>query len=90
MFAKRFLTSYKKLQEKHPDRVILMRVSDFYFAFYESANKVSDTIKQVFLFNGVDEEGKTVTATSFPHCMLDTYLHMLIRQKLSVAVSSID
>ena len=87
MFSKKFLANYKELQEKYADCVTLVRLNDFYFAFYESANKVADTIKQVILFNGVDEDSKSVTAISFPHYELDAYLPKLIRANIRVAIA---
>lgn len=87
MFSKKILENYKEVKKKQVDCVLLVRLNDFYFAFYESANKVADTIKQVTLFNGVDEDCKSVTAISFPHCELDTYLPKLIRANIRVAIA---
>lgn len=58
---------FNKLKEKHPDALFLFREDDFYTAYSQDAEEVSEILGIV-----ITKKGRRNTA-SFPKSALDTY-----------------
>ena len=71
---------YKDLKAKHPDALFLFREDDFYTAYSEDAECISDILGIV-----VTKKGRRNTA-SFPNSALDTYLPRLVRAGKRIAI----
>lgn len=65
---------FDNLKEKHPDRVILMRIGDLYYAFCDDGKTVSEAVGKPLT---VDEDGEQMF--KFKDFELDTYLPKIIR-----------
>ena len=80
----KMIETFKKLKETtHNDRLLLFRVGDFYEAYCEDAQKVSEVLG-ITLTKRNGEDGYYLAG--FPYHALDTYLPKLIRAGLRVAI----
>ena len=75
------VAQYAELKAKHPEAVALFRVGNFYAAYFEDAQKVSDVCGLIVSRN----QNGTPCAT-FPAHALDTYLPKLVRAGLKVCI----
>nr|WP_256327319.1 hypothetical protein [Segatella bryantii] len=75
---------FNKLKEKHPDALFLFREDDFYTAYSQDAEEVSDILGIV-----ITKKGRRNTA-SFPKSALDTYLPKLVRAGKRIAICDSD
>lgn len=71
---------FKEFKSKHPDALLLFRNGDFFTAYYQDAEDISD-----ILGIAITKKGKRITA-SFPYDALDTYLPKLVRAGKRVAI----
>lgn len=71
---------YESMKAKHPDAILLFEIGDFYECYKEDAEPVADTLGLAVTEN---KYGKLV---GFPKKALDTYLPMLVRKGLRVAI----
>lgn len=65
---------FTELNEKHPDRLKLFRLGDFYESYQEDAEETARITGAALT---TDKEGDKQAI--FPHYALDTYLPKLIR-----------
>mgnify|MGYP002517006767 CR=1 FL=1 len=73
--TEKIMRHFKELKEKHPDRLLLFRVGDFYESFEDDA-ETSSRVLGITLTK--DKEG--IRQAMFPHYELDTYLPKLIKE----------
>ena len=85
MITKQFRSKIKRMRENHADYILLFRNQDFYYAFYDDAQKVTNVINTE-LTKEICEKGEPIDCTHFPHCALDTYLPRLIRAGNRIAI----
>ena len=71
---------YRKMKAKQPDAVLLFRVGDFYECINEDSERVADVLNITVTTNG------SYKLAGFPHHALDTYLPMLVRAGVRVAI----
>ncbi|WP_370641670.1 hypothetical protein [Prevotella sp. E9-3] len=71
---------FKELKAKHPDALFLFREDDFYTAYSEDAECISELLDIV-----ITRKGKRNTA-SFPKHALDTYLPKLVKAGKRIAI----
>lgn len=71
---------FKELKAKHPDALFLFREDDFYTAYSEDAECISELLDIV-----ITKKGKRNTA-SFPKHALDTYLPKLVKAGKRIAI----
>ena len=76
------MKQFKKLKEKHPDRLLLFRCGDFYETYEEDA-EASAKILGITLTKRSDDGTRMA---GFPHHALDTYLPKLIRAGKRIAI----
>ena len=75
---------FNKLKKEHPDALFLFREDDFYTAYSQDAEDVSEILGVV-----ITKKGRRNTA-SFPHSALDTYLPKLVRAGKRIAICDSD
>ena len=84
------MKQYNELKEKHPERLLLFRVGDFYEAYDEDATKIGEilgiTVTRKFNSKDKGSDGHALKLAGFPHHALDTYLPKLIRAGVRVAI----
>ena len=84
------MKQYNELKEKHPERLLLFRVGDFYEAYDEDATKIGEilgiTVTRKFNSKDKGSDGHALKLAGFPHHALDTYLPKLIRAGMRVAI----
>lgn len=78
------LEQFAKMKERHPDALLLFRISDTYQSFKQDAVKASTILDIETREKKVD--GKAVRSVEFPHHALDTYLPKLVRAGMRVAI----
>ena len=83
--GKEILQSLKKIREKHPDAVVLLRNGGFYSMLGKDAHIAHSVL-------GLDLEPLTIIsgvsfdASGFRFCELDNYLTKLVRAGFRVAI----
>lgn len=86
-----FMKQFNELKEKHPERLLLFRVGDFYEAYDEDATKIGEilgiTVTRKFNSKDKGSDGHALKLAGFPYHALDTYLPKLIRAGERVAIS---
>ena len=84
------MEQYNELKEKHPERLLLFRVGDFYEAYDEDATKIGEilgiTVTRKFNSKDKGSDGHALKMAGFPYHTLDTYLPRLIRAGMRVAI----
>ena len=84
------MKQYNELKEKHPERLLLFRVGDFYEAYDEDATKIGEilgiTVTRKFNSKDKGSDGHALKMAGFPYHTLDTYLPRLIRAGMRVAI----
>lgn len=82
---KEFMQSLKRLREKHPDAVVLLRRGDFYTMFGKDAHIAHSVlgldVAPLTIIGGVSFE-----ASGFRFCELDNYLPKLVRAGFRVVI----
>ncbi len=75
---------FNKLKEKYPDALFLFREDDFYTAYSQDAEEVSEILGIV-----ITKKGRRNTV-SFPKSALDTYLPKLVKAGKRIAICDSD
>ncbi|MCL0079449.1 DNA mismatch repair protein MutS [Dehalococcoidia bacterium] len=76
---------YLRIKESHPDAIVLFRLGDFYEAFDEDANLISQEL-QIVLTSRSMGKGRRFPMAGIPHHALNGYLARLITRGHKVAV----
>lgn len=79
------LRQYFEVKKKHPDKLVLFRMGDFYETFFEDAYTSSKVLNITLTTRGKNED-KPVPLAGFPYHALDNYLDKLIKAGLKVAI----
>lgn len=74
------MKQYYAAKEQHPDRLLLFRIGDFYEAFGEDAEAVSERIGLTLTKHG------DLAMCGFPHMSLEKYLRELMECGCNIAV----
>lgn len=74
------------LKAKYPDKIILMRVGDFYEAFDQDAKTIADILGLTLTTKYSPDFKESYPLAGFPHYSLDQYLPRLIRAGHNVAI----
>lgn len=75
-----------ELKAKNPDRIILMRVGDFYEAFDQDAQTIADTLGLTLTKKWNDARQQYDILAGLPHWSLDQYLPRLVKAGHKVAI----
>lgn len=76
--------TYDDIHEQYPNVICLFRVGDFYEAYREDAEKVSNILG--IALTQRDANGTSMYMSCFHFHALDTYLSKLVRAGLQVAI----
>jgi DNA mismatch repair protein MutS len=79
------LKQFKNIKEKHPDKIILFRMGDFYETFFEDAEKAA-RILGITLTARNKKEDNPIPLAGFPYHSLKNYLDRLIRSGEKVVI----
>jgi len=79
------LRQYFAVKEKHPDKLILFRMGDFYETFFEDAHTASKTLNITLTTRNKNDENP-VPLAGFPYHALNNYLDRLIKAGLKVVI----
>ncbi|MDD4806607.1 MAG: DNA mismatch repair protein MutS [Candidatus Cloacimonetes bacterium] len=79
------LRQFFDVKEKHPDKLVLFRMGDFYETFFEDAHTASK-ILNITLTTRNKNDDNPVPLAGFPYHALDNYLDKLIKSGLKVAI----
>lgn len=79
------LKQFNSIKEKHPDKIILFRMGDFYETFFEDAEKAAK-ILGITLTARNKKEDNPVPLAGFPYHSLKNYLDKLIRSGEKVVI----
>lgn len=79
------LDIYREAHKESPESLALIRVGDFYEAFYEDAEKASKVIGLTLTVRSKRDE-KPIPMAGFPHQSLERYLPLLIAAGHRVAI----
>lgn len=82
------MEEFIKLKQKHPDRLFLFKIGDFYETYKEDAVTTSNVLGIILTKSSslLDNEGKPLEMAGFPAHSIDTYLPKLIRSGQRVAI----
>jgi len=81
MPQKKVTEQFATFKKKHPGALLLFRKNDYYIAYEEDAEKISNTIGIA-----LKHQDGGVKVAEFPHYALDTYLPKLVRSGERVAI----
>jgi DNA mismatch repair protein MutS len=79
------MEQYLAIKAKHPDKILLYRMGDFYETFYEDAKTISK-ILGIALTKRSHGKTANVPLAGFPYHALDAYLPKLIQSQKKVAI----
>ncbi|MCF7918957.1 MAG: DNA mismatch repair protein MutS [Candidatus Cloacimonetes bacterium] len=79
------LRQFMEIKEKHPDKLLLFRMGDFYETFFEDAALAAKYLGITLTSRNKNTEN-AVPLAGFPYHALDTYLDKLIKQGIKVVI----
>lgn len=79
------MRQYKAVKAKHPDKILLFRMGDFYETFEQDA-KTASRVLGITLTKRSNGKSAETPLAGFPHHALDAYLHKLLKAGLKVAI----
>ncbi len=79
------LRQFFEVKDKHPDKLVLFRMGDFYETFFDDAITASK-ILNITLTTRNKKDENPVPLAGFPYHALDNYLDKLIKSGLKVAI----
>lgn len=79
------MKQYWDVKEKHPDKLILFRMGDFYETFYEDA-KVSSKVLGITLTTRNKSSEDAPPLAGFPYHALDNYMDKLVQAGLKIVI----
>ncbi|MCB5266952.1 MAG: DNA mismatch repair protein MutS [Candidatus Cloacimonetes bacterium] len=79
------LRQFYEVKDKHPDKLVLFRMGDFYETFFDDAVTASK-ILNITLTTRNKKDDNPVPLAGFPYHALDNYLDKLIKSGLKVAI----
>jgi len=79
------LKQFLEVKQKHPDKLILFRMGDFYETFFDDAYTTAKTLS-ITLTTRNKNDDNPVPLAGFPYHALDNYLDKLIKAGYKVAI----
>jgi len=79
------LKQFNNIKQKHPDKIILFRMGDFYETFFEDAEKAAKILGITLTARNKKDENP-IPLAGFPYHSLKTYLEKLIRSGEKVVI----
>lgn len=79
------MKQYLEVKGKHPDKIVLFRMGDFYETFDKDAG-IASKVLGITLTKRSNGAASDVALAGFPHHALDAYLYKLLKAGLKVAI----
>ncbi len=79
------LKQFLSVKDKHPDKLILFRMGDFYETFFDDA-KLASKVLGITLTARNKKADDPIPLAGFPYHALDNYLDKLIKQGIKVVI----
>ncbi|MCF7911282.1 MAG: DNA mismatch repair protein MutS [Candidatus Cloacimonetes bacterium] len=79
------LKQFLEIKEKHPDKLLLFRMGDFYETFFDDAKKAAKLLGITLTARNKNNDNP-VPLAGFPYHALDNYLDKLIKQGVKVVI----
>jgi len=79
------MKQYFEVKSKHPDKIVLFRMGDFYETFDTDA-KIASRVLGIVLTKRSNGAAAEMPLAGFPHHALDSYLHKFLQAGLKVAI----
>ncbi|MCD6521231.1 DNA mismatch repair protein MutS [Candidatus Calescamantes bacterium] len=79
------IKQYHSLKEKHPDKILLFRLGDFYETFYEDA-KVASRLLGIVLTSRPVGKDRRIPMAGIPYHALESYLNKFLKHGYRVAI----
>jgi DNA mismatch repair protein MutS len=79
------LKQFLEIKEKHPDKLLLFRMGDFYETFFDDARQASKLLGITLTARNKNNDNP-VPLAGFPYHALDNYLDKLIKQGVKVVI----
>jgi len=79
------LRQFQDVKQKHPDKLILFRMGDFYETFFDDARQAAKVLN-ITLTTRNKNDADPVPLAGFPYHALDNYLDKLVKAGLKVVI----
>jgi len=79
------LKQFVAIKDKHPDKLLLFRMGDFYETFFEDA-KIASKILGITLTARNKKADDPIPLAGFPYHALDNYLDKLVKRGLKIVI----
>ncbi len=79
------LKQFMEIKEKHPDKLLLFRMGDFYETFFEDAHLAAKYLGITLTARNKNDDNP-IPLAGFPYHALDVYLDKLIKQGVKVVI----
>jgi len=79
------LKQFLEIKEKHPDKLLLFRMGDFYETFFDDAHTASKVLG-ITLTSRDKKADNPIPLAGFPYHALNTYLDKLVKAGLKVVI----
>lgn len=79
------LKQFQDIKQKHPDKLVLFRMGDFYETFFEDARTASKVLN-IALTARNKNDPEPIPLAGFPYHALDSYLDKLVKAGLKVVI----
>lgn len=79
----KFKKQYNEMKAKHPEKLLLFKVGDFYETYFDDAEEASKVLGIVLTKTPKRKDGRNA---GFPYTALDTYLPKLVRAGKEVVI----
>lgn len=80
------MRQYLDIKKKHSDCVLLFRMGDFYEAFYDDAERISELLSITLTSRQKRDDGVGIPLAGFPYHALEGYLARLLKSGCRVAI----
>ncbi len=84
-----FLAKYNEYQRRYPDRIIVMRVGDFYEVFGEKATLAANDLGLMLTGKRISDTER-IPMCGFPHHAKDIYLNKLRKSRSAIVIDGDD
>lgn len=79
------LKQFQDIKRKHPDKLVLFRMGDFYETFFEDA-RTAASILNIALTTRNKNDPQPIPLAGFPYHALDNYLEKLVKAGLKIVI----
>jgi len=81
-----FIQTYRDAKQRHPNMLLLFRMGDFFELYGEDAETAASALGLVLTTRTDQGTSEKVLMAGFPHHVLESYLHDLLKAGHRVAI----